>query len=82
MWVPCSPVISALGWLREQEQSTGETMTGCLPASASRSLGQKRPGPVGALAVDQHDGSPRAVLHSGCGLLISTISRGPTVFLF
>ena len=33
------PVISALGRLREQEQSTGETATGCLPASASRSLG-------------------------------------------
>ena len=25
------PVISALAWLREQEQSTGETPTGCLP---------------------------------------------------
>ena len=33
------PVISALAWLPEQEQSTGETATGCLPASASRSLG-------------------------------------------
>ena len=33
------PVISALAWLREQEQSTGQTTTGCLPASASRSLG-------------------------------------------
>ena len=33
------PVTSALAWLREQEQSTGETATGCLPASASRSLG-------------------------------------------
>ena len=33
------PVISALGRLREQEQSTGETVTGCLPTSASRSLG-------------------------------------------
>ena len=33
------PVISALGWLCEQEQSSGETATGCLPASASRSLG-------------------------------------------
>ena len=33
------PVISALAWLCEQEQSSGETATGCLPASASRSLG-------------------------------------------
>jgi len=33
------PGISALGWLCEQEQSSGETATGCLPASALRSLG-------------------------------------------
>ena len=33
------PVISALAWLCEQEQSSGETATGCLPASALRSLG-------------------------------------------
>ena len=40
------------------------------------------PGPGGPLAVDQHEGSPDAVPHPGCGLLISTSSRGPTVFLF
>ena len=33
------PVVSALRWLSEQEQSSGKTVTGCLPASASRSLG-------------------------------------------
>jgi len=33
------PMISALAWLCEQEQSSGETSTGCLPASALRSLG-------------------------------------------
>ena len=33
------PVISALAWLCEQEQSSSETATGCLPASALRSLG-------------------------------------------
>ena len=33
------PVISALAWLCEQEQSSGEPATGCLPASVSRSLG-------------------------------------------
>ena len=35
------PVVSALGWLREQEQSSGETMTGGLPASASTSQGRR-----------------------------------------
>ena len=35
------PVVSAWGWLREQEQSSGETATGCLPASASRSRGRR-----------------------------------------
>ena len=76
------PVVSAWGWLREQEQSSGETATGCLPASASRSLEEKRPGPGSPLAVEQHEGSPDAVLHPGCGLLLCTSSRGPTVFLF
>ena len=35
------PVVSALGWLREQEQSSGETTAGGLPASASRSRGRR-----------------------------------------
>ena len=33
------PMISALAWLCEQEQSSSETATGCLPAFALRSLG-------------------------------------------
>ena len=40
------PVVSALGWLREQEQSSGKTATGCLPASVSRSLGSVGSGPT------------------------------------
>ena len=40
------PVISALGWLCEKEQSSGETVTGCLPASVSRSLGSVGSGPT------------------------------------
>ena len=70
------PVISALRWLREQEQSTGGTAAGCLPASASWALGQKRPGP---LAVERHEGGLGAVPHPGCGLRACTSSRGPGV---
>ena len=33
------PVNTALAWLCEQEQSSSETATGCLPAFALRSLG-------------------------------------------
>ena len=76
------PVVSALRWLCEQEQSTCGTAAGCLPASASWALGQKRPGPGGPLAVDRHEGGLGTVLHPGCGLCVSTSSRGPSVFLF
>ena len=40
------PVVSALRWLSEQEQSSGETVTGCLLTSVSRSLGSVGSGPT------------------------------------